>query len=558
MTKAPTKARPAKKSGERKSVPARKNLPAFCEVEAKINTIRRGYDPDSPFEEGKQTKMSAFERHQKAAKAIIADMTERGAFYHQGDQGYYLFRETGQLIALEQDGLPITRFLVKYGLNATEPVFKYVVEALYIHALENGDQKEIYRFSHLRLTDPENPVLDLALTDNSTLRVTKDSCEKVQNGTDDVLFLSADEAVPHDILVDYDPSEFTGSFRRLETLILNNIPFDTKRLSLKESRLIVICWMMAVIMRAIVPSRPILVFVGPQGSGKTTAMRFIGNSLFGDNWDVFDLSKDEKDFDALITSKVMAGVDNADERIRWFNNKLAIAATGGKIPRRVLYKTNRFGEFPIVSMLAISTRELWFSRPDVLERLTVLDTVRLDESELGDFGGALEAVEEILKHRIELWRELIALAQRILGVLSEIDLKTLRVRSARMQDWARFTVIVGRALGCEETAHAMWEKPLVRVDVQPDSEDVLFKVLSPWVQQNPGQWSDAGVLSNQLGQEATTVGVQWPYASGRSLGQKLRTQRARLEELFDYSTRFDSAKRQTMYSFKPKDQPESN
>ena len=105
------------------------------------------------------------------------------------------------------------------------------------------------------------------------------------------------------------------------------------------------------------PTKVILAMVGAKGSGKTSLLLRLGQLFFGPAFAVSNFTTDAKDFDAAITNEAFVVVDNADQPIAWLEDKLAVAATGGSLKRRLYYTTNKLVDFPITAALAITSQD---------------------------------------------------------------------------------------------------------------------------------------------------------------------------------------------------------
>ncbi|MHC5057588.1 MAG: hypothetical protein ACYTKD_23175 [Planctomycetota bacterium] len=136
-------------------------------------------------------------------------------------------------------------------------------------------------------------------------------------------------------------------------------------------------WFYTLFFPELFPTRPILALVGEAGSVKTFALKKVGRLLFGRSFNVMQLSKDPKDFEAALTNMPFVAVDNSDTRIDWLPDHLAVAATGGSLQRRELYTTNRLVEFPVVASVGITSRTPHFRREDIADRLLLFYLKRL-------------------------------------------------------------------------------------------------------------------------------------------------------------------------------------
>ncbi len=508
---------------------------------AAVNEIRCGIDPGSKDENGKPIKLLAFEVNQIVTMIIVDDMQHKGKFFREDDLGYYLDNNSHQLTALGNDSVDLSRLLRGYNLNSTEATYKYVAEELYLHSTNQGEKATVHRFSHLRINDGAISVIYILAEGNQVYRVTKDSVKVVANGTDGVLFESSKYYAPKGI-----PKKpvINGLFK---SLILDIIPFNTDKLTIEECQLDFLCWTLSVFMRELIKDKTILAMIGPKGSGKTTAIRAIGETLYGPTWDVMPVGREERDFDTVITTLDLIGLDNVDGMIGWFNDKLAVIATGGTIAKRILHTTNRLAEFRIRAMVALSSRTPKFRRDDVAERLRIMELMRIEEVPGMDFGS--DILKPIQENRIGLWEDLLAHAQGILRVIDETDWRSIQVPKSRMQEYARFTVIAGQALGCEPTARSLAIKQRELQDAFVIEIDIFLTTLLIWVRSNGGVKVTAKQLDESLKEIAESRGEVWPYSGGQSLGQKLRHNKVALEAYMYVTEGKDKSLNQTMYSF---------
>ncbi|HLI30795.1 MAG TPA: hypothetical protein VKV79_06830, partial [Terriglobia bacterium] len=217
-------------------------------------------------------------------------------------------------------------------------------------------------------------------------------------------------------------------------------------------------------------TRIIPAFLGPQGSGKTSAMRMIGTLFCGAQFDVTGLSRDREDaFVAAVSNRVIVALDNADSRIQWLEDALATYATGLRYRLRRLYSTNEEVSYSPRAMLLLSSRDPHFRRPDVAERLLPFYFKRpeayLPESVI---------FNELFKWRGHIMGELLAKAGKIADSLAGVKLPALQFR---MADFASFGDAVARAGGKDDEWLALLTK-LERTQMNFASEgDSLIEIL---------------------------------------------------------------------------------
>ncbi|MCX6645109.1 MAG: hypothetical protein NTY09_01935 [bacterium] len=517
--------------------------PSISQIKRKLDIIRGGDDPDEKNRRGQPFKLKSHERDRKVSEVIINDLKSRGTFYRDGELSYYFDRESRHLIDLNELSMHLERILMRYGINPTEKLIKYVVAELFHHANEHGSDSRIHHFCFLDYPDDGQPTLYVVTENNYVHRIRMDNYERVDNGTDGVLFLSSKYSAPDEL-----PAESIGGKGLIRSLITTKVPFDTCELSQAEAEFFLLGELFGILLRdMITDTKPIYIFYGEKGSGKTTAARMIGQTLYGPDWDVTDVADKVRDFDTLISSQHYVCFDNVDENIKWLDNKLAIAATGGKIARSKLYVTHQLMEYPIISMLATTCRTPFFRRDDVADRMVIIKTVRVERSGQGRFDPS--ALQNVRLKRKELWGEIIFYLKEILMCLGGSDWNKLHVPSARLQAFARLTVLIARAFGNEQIMNVAWQKMLTMQVAYSSDDNVLFELLPVWVALNQGREVTAGELADELQVLAQGQQITWPYTCGRSLGQKLGHCKNRIKGMFNFSSRHDPAKNQTLYKF---------
>jgi hypothetical protein len=189
-------------------------------------------------------------------------------------------------------------------------------------------------------------------------------------------------------------------------------------------------------------TRIIPAFLGPQGSGKTSAERMVGTLFCGPGFEVTGLSRNREDgFVAAVSNRVVVALDNADSRIPWLEDALATYATGHRYRLRQLYTTNEEVSYSPRAILLLSSRDPHFKRPDVAERLLPFYFKRpqayVPESVL---------FNELTKRRGKIVGELLTRAGKIAETFTEIRVPALEFR---MADFASFGAAVARAGGRE-------------------------------------------------------------------------------------------------------------
>jgi hypothetical protein len=113
-------------------------------VAAEIFAIRQ--------DEGAHKKRQPFEIHAEVAKILLADLQDRGRFYHDETQAYLFLEHEKTLMAIDPDDTKCTLMLADYGINRSEKIYEYLLHALHVEALKHGTETNIYRLAYYNAT----------------------------------------------------------------------------------------------------------------------------------------------------------------------------------------------------------------------------------------------------------------------------------------------------------------------------------------------------------------------------------------------------------------------
>ena len=131
---------------------------------------------------------------------------------------------------------------------------------------------------------------------NGIFRITSAEIKHIDNGADGVLFLTSSTCSPYSYV---EPANGSAEF----DLVPESTSVVGRYATRDECRLLIRLWFYALFFLELFPTKPILAFIGPKGSGKTSLFRRGGQILFGPDFNVVTLTDDEKDFDAAVTKQ---------------------------------------------------------------------------------------------------------------------------------------------------------------------------------------------------------------------------------------------------------------
>ena len=380
-----------------------------------------------------QEKVKTFDKHRQVADLAHEHLARQGNFYRTADgRLFYFHNEAHELLDLEQTRF--SRFFTDtFNLSYTEAVFRIALDFLQSAVFMRGVLTEIHTFSYY------DPVSGLLAVSNGGegiwIREPGGQWTKGKNGDAGLLFLP-----------DPDGSEWIPEFGNEGTSLkwlLDLIPFAEDPLGREISQTLLLVWLIQQFFPPFRRTRMIPAFLGPQGSGKTTACRLIGRVLVGEAFEVSGLRREKEDaFIAAVTNRVVHAIDNADTRIDWLEDILARYATGEKYRMRRLHTTNEEASYIPRAILLLTSRDPHFNRPDVSERLLPLYLRRLES-----FVDENRIYRELGERRGRLWGDILSQIARAADALRAEE--SCPPVSFRMADFALFGYRLMRSVGRE-------------------------------------------------------------------------------------------------------------
>jgi hypothetical protein len=433
------------------------------------------------------------DRKAKACTLIHAD----------DDQCYLLWKPTGQLFNLDSEEYKIflTGQLESCG-SERDGVVRYMLEVdksdamkqprLPVHTLAYYDEKS----GRLAVSDGERSVWR---------RERYGNWEELSNGDDGLFFFTDGLADPW--IPDFDDPKALAAFTQ-------SLCFDPNvLLKRQEQETLLQIFLLSLLFPPLARTRVIPTFLGPKGSGKTSAVRLIGRLFQGAEFDVTSLNeKNEDDYIAAICNSVILGLDNADSRVEWLEDDLAIYATGYRIRKRKLYTTNQMVSYKPRASLLLSSRDPHFRRDDVSQRLLQLyfcppEAVKPEANVLYDF----------CLNRGKIMGALLSFAGLIADALAETPLPA---SSFRMADFAAFGHVAMMVMGRPEE----WPGILRRLtDVQAHfatEGNPVVETLAVVLERSGGELPATDTVSlYQLCNDVAPVWAKRFFKSARSFSQ---------------------------------------
>lgn len=456
----------------------------------------------------------AFEKYRDVAAMVRDVLMQRGAFYRTGDgRLFYFYRKDRHLLDLEQRAFQYLLMELS-GLVSREAVFLFALDTLQAYAARKAPLVQVHTLAYY---DPKRGLVVISDGGGEVWRRERGKTwQKGFNGDDEILFFTEPEAVcwTPDLTVKDDAGLkwFLGLFQ-----------FSGDLLSVEDQQTLLTVYLLHLFFPSLRRTKLIPAFLGPMGSGKTTACRLIGRLLIGPRFEVTGLRADREDaFVVALSNRLIHAVDNADSRVPWLDDALARYATGERYRLRQLYTTNEEASFDPTAILLIASRDPHFNRPDVAERLLPFTLARpegfVDENTL---------FSELETRRPEIIGNLL---HRIAETADYLDQEPKAPSLPfRIADFAAFGWRLYKALGQEDH----WAAILKRIEAAQlrfaGQTDGLIQTLALLIEEKdslgPLTTSD---LFNHLRPLAEDNGYDLPKGS-IGLGKKLTTHQRVIE-----------------------------
>lgn len=375
---------------------------------------------------------ATIEQKRRLSTLILADLNGQGAFYRTPVLGelYYFFKNEKELYLI---GSLEFRALCNelYEINGKDPKWAYIEEDLIVHCQRRGQVTEIYHFARF-----QNKKLYIHAGGHSVFRLDGESIKTINNGDDGVLFVKNNKMETIEPVFNYEGSPVRELL--VNIININKSPEQKGRLDLYHA------YIYSIFFESLLPTKPIVLFMGVKGSGKTSAARALKCALFGKSGQVdTGLTEKEDAFWAAVCNSYILCIDNVDKLIRWLADALAVVATGGTFKRRKLYETNTLVEYtPRCFVILTSRNPEIFLRDDVIDRLVLIEVDRRE-----DFIPESVLLENLSYRHGEIWGELLTNLNKIVKAVNQPEKR--EPFDFRLADWASFVLTVSPILGIE-------------------------------------------------------------------------------------------------------------
>ncbi len=481
-------------------------------------------------------EMATFQKRRAIADLITEDLREHGRFLWTPDGPLFFENTTRTTAHLGEPPIELAALLAPYGLNPSEPEYKFVAHHLLVEARTQGTRCDAHRLAYY---DTVANVLYVSCFDGSVYRSDGADLVRGDNGEDGVYFRDDPGWTPWE-------ADLSGPHDVVRPLLVDPVNFARGYVGIEDLRRIWALWIYAPFFGTYIPTRPLSVLVGPKGGGKSFAFRKLLVALFGPNADVLALERDREDgFIAAITASPIAVFDNADAKVPWLEDHLARVVTGADISRRELYTTNTQARYRPRCFVGLTARTPQFRREDVAERALIFPVAEL-ERKLPERA----ILQEVMDNRSRLWGECLLDLKTIVQILRQG--RRPQPTNFRLADFADFCLQIAGSepQGTRHVARALAHMQVQQADFAL-AEDPLLAALEEWAGVHGDRDPiDAGTLNKELAAIAGRLGADWSYRDGKALGTRLKNVLGSLREFFAVHTEEDRHGKRKLYQFK--------
>lgn len=501
-------------------------------------------DPRSEIRDIRRLPGPKFLLNLRIEGVVFKTLKAEGDFVHTSDNGaWYVPRSTGRPIEMTRHSEYFNSLLgVKFGLNQSEDIERYVVSGLMNHTVQLPLDTDIGAMSHYnQLTN----TLMLHTGGKDVLHVSPGGMTRMPNGANNILFMWDNMSEPFT----FDESPLPGGNEWYD--ILFEKCFDTVVDVRPEVALALMrVWTLFIVFRRAAFTRPILAFIGEPGAGKSTTMRRLYRLFYGRRRDLVQATS-ENNLNLSSTSCPFLVIDNLDTWQKWLPDWLATSIADTDVEVRKLYTDNDKFRIKRQAVIGLTAHNPKFGRPDVADRLLLLTYRRLSA-----FHDESRILDRISANRNRIWGGILRDVEK---VLAEPPVPDSEAPKLRIADFAAVGMRIARALG---VASQFSEAVKSIADEQRfftlEEEAILVSAMrnlahSDIKHSRIGIERPVTVLTQEL--EAMSGDVtsfrRW-YSSPIALSRKIGSMQTALSEVFTITSRFDSARGAKLWSIQLK------
>jgi hypothetical protein len=273
---------------------------------------------------------------------------------------------------------------------------------------------------------------------------------------------------------------------------------------------VLVGWMVA----ALIPDmpHPILMIGGTQGTGKSTAGKYICGIFDHSDAPLRSQPRNPEEWAISVANAWTTAIDNVSSISQWWSDALCKAVTGDGWVRRTLYSNGEVTVLNFRRVIAITSIDAGDLRGDLGERMVLID--------LEPIGPGSRLTEYKLEPAYQKARPAIlgALLDLLAGVLARRDSVSTKTLP-RMADFARVLAAVDETLGNGMNSLALYAGQESRIASEVLDADPVGVAVTAFMKSRT-QWS--GTATDLLTvTKPADAGREWP-ANGRAMCSRLK------------------------------------
>jgi hypothetical protein len=476
---------------------------------------------------------------------IIEYMKKNGDFYVVNNDMYFFYSLKKELIKINKDHTSISDMLHS-EFNILKGSHYYISTVNSIAGIPKALKAKETTFKRSSHYNDETNTVYLSLTESKVMRITKNSIEYVNNGTDNVLFSLNKACMLGDI--QYTKNSSKDDF--YNDILGARYKHENSNITIEEKKLLLFSWIMTFFFPSLNETKMLALFIGGKGTGKTTIQQNIGRLLLGADYKVTNF--DTSSIDAVTTNKTLVAYDNAEAILNTQDlDKLASISTGGGVEKRALYTTNDMLSYDRQCNLSFSAMNPNFRRKDIAQRTLIFE---LDRPENSSYRGSSrnKKINDIKRNNQMSF--IVDTIKKMLSILEE-PRPEYDESFFRMSDFASFTKYLFEAISekkeppdkIHDTIEGLLNKLENKQDEYSHQTQTLPIFLKRWVESgkysskyksyiaNSGRKITATDLHIELIETATKMNMKDKYSfnTPRALSQALRASQKEYVEDFD-------------------------
>lgn len=459
----------------------------------------------------------ALDKLQDVSRIVRDDMSRRGVLLHAVDSTYwYVNYESGEAIELgprnERLHILLNR---RYGISSTASEHGTIIADAIADAGSLPKVSQNVALSFYRDSDRH---LWVHFGGREVVVLTPDGIRTEGNGQSGLIFNASPESDP----------VVTSSLR-------TNLPLDwwdeflppsyfrsLVGIDPRVASALMRVWAQFVLFREEARTRPLLAFLGPIGSGKSTFARRLYTLLYGGRKDLTAIDG-PKEYDTITSNNPFVVFDNLDRCPPWLPSRLELSITPREQDRRKLFTDNTIYHIRCGAIVGITAHDPSIFREGILDRMMVLHFRRLNHSER--LPESLLA-QQVLDRREEFLSGLLSDAQRILQTPRAPFLASDWDSTIRILDFMDMGAWFATALGClTEFKEAVSSLVHRQTSLMLEGESSLVDSLETFAKKKPDvarEWMTGSALWNHLADHSPDPGTfTLLYKTPAVLGSKI-------------------------------------